>query len=89
MGLDIELPMLLENNSGAVDVANIGVRGHTHCMDVCNCSLHKLKDEGMLMKHISGKTNDADISSKNVMSTAFNHNVSLHIGHVEYVRVPE
>lgn len=60
IGLDINLPMLLEiDNSVAVDIANgWSVKGCTHHVDVCNYFVHELEDkEMMVIKHIPRKTN--------------------------------
>ena len=86
--LEVELPMLLEmDNSGAVDIANSwSVGGRMHHVDVRNCFLQELKDQGLLViKHIVGEQNDADIFTKNVTSAIFNKQVPLYLGADEYV----
>ena len=90
VGLNIELAMVLEmNDSGAVDIANSwSVSGKTRHVDVQNYFLRKLKDQGLLViKHIPGDTNDADIFTKNVTSAMFNQHVPLYVGVDEYVSV--
>ena len=87
--LEVELPMVLEmDNSGAVDIANSwSVGGRTHHFDVRNYFLHELKDKGLLViKHIAGEQNDADIFTKNVTSAIFDRHVPLYVGNDEYVR---
>ena len=57
-------------------------------MDVCNYFLCELKDQGLLViRHISGESNDADIFTKNVASAIFDRHVPLYVGHDEYLRV--
>ena len=53
---------------------------------MCNYFLHELKDQGILViKQIAGDANDADIFTKNVMSTIFNRHIPLYIGYNEYL----
>ena len=88
--LEIELPMVLEmDNSGAVDIANSwSVGGRTRHVDVRNYFLRELKDQGLLViRHISGESNDADIFTKNVTSAIFDRHIPLYVGHDEYLRV--
>ena len=83
----VELPMVLEmDNSGSVDMANSwSVSGRTRHMDVRNYFLRKLKDQGLLViKHIPGDTNDANIFMKNVTAAVFNHHIPLYVGVDEY-----
>ena len=80
--------MVLEtDNSGAVDIANSwSVGGRTHHIDVRNYFLHKLKDQGVLViKHIAGEKNDADIFTKNVTSAIFDRHVPLYVGNDAYI----
>jgi hypothetical protein len=87
--LEVELPMVLEmDNSGAVDVANSwNVGGRTHHVDVRNYFLCKLKDQGLLIiRHIAGESNDADVFTKNVTSAIFDRQMPLYVGHDKYVR---
>jgi len=86
--LKVELPMVLEmDNSGAVDIANSWSVGSRTChVDVRNYFLHELKDKGLLViRHIAGESNDADIFTKNVTSAIFDRHVSLYVGQDEYV----
>ena len=86
--LEVELPMVLEmDNSGAVDIANSwSVGGRTRHVDVRNNFLHELKDQGLLViRHIAGELNDADIFTKNVTSAIFNRHVPLYVGPDEYI----
>ena len=74
LGLEVETPMILEmDNKGAVDLANKwSVGGRTRHVDVCNNFLHQLKDQGLLLvRHILGDNNDADIFRKNVTVAIF------------------
>ena len=76
--------MVLEmDNSGAVDIANSwSVGGRMHHVDVRNYFLCKLKDQGLLViRHIVGESNDADIFTKNVTLAIFDRLVPLHVGH--------
>ena len=80
--------MILEmDNSGTVDIANSwSVGDRMHHMDVCNYFLHELKDKGLLViKHIAGESNNADIFTKKVMSAIFDRHVPLYVGYDEYV----
>ena len=57
---------------------------------MCNYFLHELKDQGILViKQIAGDANDADIFTKNVMSTIFNRHIPLYIGYDEYLVQPQ
>ncbi len=87
--LEVELPMVLEmDNSGAVDIANSwSVGNRTRHVNVRNYFLCELKDKGLLViKHIAGEQNDADIFTKNVTPAIFDRHVPLHVGSNEYVR---
>jgi hypothetical protein len=78
--LEVELPMVLEmDNSGTMDIANSwSVRGRTRHVDVHNYFLYKLKDQGLLViRHILGELNEADIFIKNVMSAVFDKHIPL------------
>ena len=80
--------MILEmDNSGAVDIANSwSVGGRTCHVDVQNYFLRELKDQGLLViKHIVGGKNDADIFTKNVTPAIFNMHVPLYMGTDKYV----
>ena len=69
MGLEVELPMLVEmDNSGARDLANSwSVGGRTRHVDVRMFFLWELKEDGQLaFKHVSGTENESDIFTKNV-----------------------
>ena len=69
MGLKVELLTLLEmHNKGAVDLANnYSVGGRTRHVDVRFFYLRELKQEGLIViKHVPGNENDADIFTKNV-----------------------
>ena len=86
IGLSVELPMLLEtDNKGAVDLANNwSVGGQTHHVDVRNHFLRELKDEGLIMvKHISGDENEADIFTKN--TSALNRHIPKFVGVDKYM----
>ncbi len=86
--LEVELPMVLEmDNSGAVDIANSwSVGGRTRHVDVRNYFLRELKDQGLVViKHIAGDRNDADIFTKNVTSAIFDRHIPLYVGNDEYV----
>jgi hypothetical protein len=88
--LEVELPMVLEmDNSGAVDIANSwSVGGRTRHVDVRNNFLRELKDQGLLViRHVSGESNDADIFTKNVTSAIFDRHIPKYVGHDEYLRV--
>ena len=88
--LEVKLPMVLEmDNSGAVDIANSwSVGGRTRHVNVRNYFLRELKDQGLLViRHISGESNDADIFTKNVTSAIFDRHIPLYVGHDEYLRV--
>ena len=86
--LEVELPMVLEmDNSSAVDIANSwSVDSRTRHVDVRNYFLRELKDQGLLViRHIAGESNDADIFTKNVTSAIFDRHVPLYVGHDKYV----
>jgi len=71
-----------------VDIANSwSVGSKMHHVDVSNYFLHKLKDQGLLViTHIAGDDNGANILTKNVMSAVFNRHVLPYVG-LEYVTV--
>jgi len=88
MGLQVELPMVLEmDNKGAVDLANNwSVGGRTRHVDVRNYFLRELKDEGVLsIKHVSGEDNEADIFTKNTSGPVFEKHIHKFVGDNEYM----
>jgi hypothetical protein len=83
IGLTVELPMLLEmDNKGAVDLANNwSVGGRTRRVDVRNHFLRELKDEGLIIvKHVPGDENEADIFTKNTSAPVFNRHIPKFVG---------
>ena len=87
MDLEVELPMVLEmDNKGAVDLANNwSVGGRTRHVDVRNFYLREMKDEGLLLiRHVPGEDNDADIFTKNTAYATFNKHVKKFVGDDEY-----
>jgi hypothetical protein len=79
----MSLPMVLEmDNKGAVNLANSwSVGGLTRHFDVRMYFLQELKDQGMLViRHIPGDNNDADIFTKNTTATVFNKHVVNFVG---------
>ena len=78
--------VLKMDNSGAVDIANSwSVGGRTCHVDVQNYFLRKFKDKGLLViKHIAGEKNDADIFTKNMTLVIFDRYVPLYVGNDEY-----
>ena len=88
IGLSVELPMLLEiDNKGAVDLANNwSVGGRTRHVDVRNHFLRELKDEGLIVvKHVPGDENEADIFTKNTTATVFNKHIPNFVGIDKYM----
>ena len=88
LGIDVELPMLLEiDNKGAVDLANNwSVGGRTRHVDVRNHFLRELKERGMLViKHVPGVDNEADIYTKNVSPGDFEKHIKHLVGVDEYM----
>ena len=77
IGLSVELPMLLEmENKGAVNVANSWSMGRGTHHNVRNHFSRELKDEGLIVvKHVSGDENDADIFTKNTAAPVFNRHI--------------
>ena len=74
LGLQVKLPMVHEmDNKGAVDLANnYSVGGCTRHVDVRFFYLRELKDEGlMVIRHVPGADNDADIFTKDVTGDIF------------------
>jgi hypothetical protein len=92
IGCRVKLPMLLEvDNKGAVDLANNHkVGGRMRHVDVRNHFMRELKDEGMLViKHIPGSLNEADILTKNTAAPIFSSHVSCFVGEDEYTESPD
>ena len=88
IGLQVELPMFLEmDNKGAVDLANNwSVGGRTRHLDVRNHFLRDLKDEGLLIiRHVPGDENDADIFTKNVTGPIFQRHLPTFVGTDKYM----
>ena len=80
--------MVLEmDKSGSVDIANgWSVGGRTHHVDVRNYFLCELKDQGLLViGHIAGESNNANIFTKNVTSAVLNRHIPLYVGDDQYV----
>ena len=87
--VQVELPMVLEmDNMGAVDLANNWrVGGRTHHVDVRHHFLRDLKDNGILIiRHVSGDDNDADIFTKNTTGPIFEIHIPRYVGHDEYIK---
>ena len=79
--------MVLEmDNRGAVDLANNwSVGGRTRHIDVKNYFLRELKDQGILVvKHVAGDSNDADIFTKNTTTGVFERHLPKFVGEDEY-----
>jgi hypothetical protein len=82
--------MVLEmDNKGAVDLANnYSVGGRTRHIDVKFFFLRELKEQGLLViKHVPGEQNDADIFTKNVTASIFERHLPLYVGMDEYLKV--
>ena len=82
--------MVLEmDNKGAVDLANNwSVGGRTRHMDVRNFFLRELKDQSpslLIVKHVPGDENDADIFTKNTTAAVFERHIPKFVGHNEYM----
>ena len=80
--------MVLEmDNFDEVDIANSwSMGGRMHHVDVHNYFLHKLKNQGLLViRHITGELNDADIFTKNVTSAVFNWHIPQYVGCDKYL----
>jgi hypothetical protein len=89
IGLSVELLILLEtDNNGAVDLANNwSVRGQTCHVDVQTHFLYELKDEGLIVvKHVSGDENEADIFTKNTAAPVFNRHIPKFIEVDKYTK---
>jgi hypothetical protein len=89
LGLKVELPVVLEmDNKGAVDLANdYSVDGRTRHVDVKFFFLRELKEQGLLViKHVPGSENDADIFTKNVTTSIFEKHLPLYVGKDEYMK---
>jgi hypothetical protein len=89
LGLKVELPMILEMGiKGAVDLANnYSVGGRTRHLDVKFFFLRELKEKGLLViKHVPGNENDADIFTKNVTASIFKKHLPLYVGKDEYMK---
>ena len=85
--------MVLEmDNKGAVDLANnYSVGGRTRHVDVRFFYLRELKDEGlMVIRHVPGADNEADIFTKNVPGDIFEKHIPKFVGlDDEYLKKPE
>ena len=80
--LEVKLPMDLEmDNTGGVDLANNwSVGGRMHHVDIRNYFLRELKEQVLLIiKHVPGELNDADIFTKNVSGPVFNQHKQSYI----------
>ncbi len=80
--------MLLEtDNKGVVDLANNWSMGGRTChVDVRNHFLHELKDEGLIIvKHVPGDVNEADIYTKNTAVSVFNRHIPKFVGVDKYM----
>jgi len=69
-------------NKGAGDLANNwGMEGLTRHLDVQNHFLPELKDEGLIVvKHVTGDENKADIFTKNTAAPVFNRHIPKFVG---------
>ena len=83
------MPMLLEmDNKGAAQLANNwSVGGRTRHVDVRNHFLIELKDNGIIVvRHVPGDDNDADLFTKNVTRAVFDKLVPRLVGKDKYNR---
>ena len=88
IGLSVELLMFLEmDNKGAVDLANNwSVGGRTRHVYVQNLVLREFKDEGLIMvKHVSGDENEADIFTKNTAVPVLNRRIPKFVAVDKYM----
>jgi hypothetical protein len=69
------------DNKGDVDLANnYSVDGRTRHLDVKFFFLRELKEQGLLViKHVPGSKNDADIFTKNVTASIFKKHLPLYV----------
>ena len=87
--MEVEQTIVHEmGNKGALDLANNwSVGGCTRHVDVRNFLLLKLKGEGLLMiKHIPGEENDADIFTKNAVAQVFERHAPKFVRNDEYLK---
>ena len=87
MGLQVELPMILEvDNKGTVDLANNwSISGQTRHVDVRQNFLRELKEDSILIiRWISGDENDTDIHTKNLAEPLFENHARTYFGSDEY-----
>lgn len=92
LGLKVKLPMILEmDNKGAVYLANNwSVGGRTRHIDVKSHYLRELKEQGLLIiKHIPGELNEADICTKNTPRKVFERHARKFVGDDEYMSPSE
>lgn len=92
LGLKVKLPMILEmDNKGAVYLANNwSVGGRTRHIDVKGHYLRELKEQGLLIiRHIPGELNEADICTKNTSRKVFERHVRKFVGEDEYLSTSE
>ena len=69
LGLTVNLPMILEvDNQGAIHLANNwSIRGCTRHIDVRQCFLRELKEEGtLIVKWLPSSENESDLFTKNL-----------------------
>ena len=78
------------DNKGAVDLANnYSVGGRTRHIEVRSFLLRELKEQGLLViRHVPGDQNDADIFTKNVTAAVFEKHLPLplYVGRDEYMK---
>jgi hypothetical protein len=78
------------DNKGAVDLANnYSVGGRTRHIEVRFFLLRELKEQGLLViRHVPGDQNDADIFIKNVTAAVFEKHLPLplYVGIDEYMK---
>ena len=89
----MNLPIILEvDNQGAVYLANnwsIRERTTRH-IDVRQCFLRELKDEGTLVvKWIHSSENESDFSTENLGGSLFERFTQVYIGEDEYTPASE
>lgn len=90
MGAEVATPMLLEiDNKGAVFIANSwSVGGRTRHVDVRHHFLRELKERNLIViKHVPGEDNEADIFTKNVSAKDFERHIRNLVGEDEYMMV--
>jgi hypothetical protein len=88
MGLLVKKPMMQKvNNKGAKDLTNNwSVGGHTRHVEVCQCFLRKLKEQGIInCVWVAGATMSSNLFTKNLLWQVYKKHAKVYVSDDKYM----